>query len=138
MPDSKLPLFLSVTLALRAAATHSTCSWQIGPLQPTNYGFKHFCAASAEVDGEDKAYFKCDPGSAGYLEGIKIADWGILHPNLLELGESREGLLMRALTQYTRVIVQSYSLRCQWLRPRWPRYPALVHRPSLGRVHWRN
>lgn len=88
MPDSKLLfLLLAGALALHAAATHFTCTWQIGPLQPTNYGFQHYCAASiAEPHSDDVAVFKCEAGSANDLAGVQVADYGIFHPNLLELG----------------------------------------------------
>lgn len=67
-----------------ASARHVTCTWHPGVGTPTQLGFSHFCTA----DRDPHNRYLCKDG-ASWSFGRQVADWNVLRPDILELGEAK-------------------------------------------------
>lgn len=79
-------LFLTslVGLAAKVQAAHTTCSWKPVP-HDSNVYIEHFHDWCSATRSNDNVY-RCG-GDAVRGVGNKVADWGKIAPNTLELGK---------------------------------------------------
>lgn len=79
-PDT---LYISaVALATLVSAAHYTCNWIPGSGKPSDDEWEFFCSAPWDTDN----VYRCVENSPGG-EGLKVADWDVFGPKILELGK---------------------------------------------------
>lgn len=74
-------LIVTFLLAAPALAHHSDCTWDVGDLSVQNHEWALWCRAYPD----NLHRYKCI--GVDYMSDRQVADWGVLQPKVLELGE---------------------------------------------------
>lgn len=83
-----LAVYLLTYLSDPTNATHVNCTWAgPGPNGPRSYGYTTFCQADVHFTDDLHAEFRCKI----VLGTAKVADWGYLRKNVLEVATPCNG-----------------------------------------------